>query len=60
MSWRVTVEELIADDTLVIAEPPTPILRFQQIVDVIDLPAVFAAINKPPRKVRVRKAKAEK
>jgi len=56
MSFRVTVEEIFpgpegSDSTELIK-------RFEQVVDQIDLPKVFAAINTPPRKKRERKPKA--
>lgn len=56
MSFRVTVEEIFPTSNLEV-EKREPIKRFEQVVDVLDLPAVFAAVNKAPRKPRVRTPK---
>ncbi len=58
MSYRVTVEEIFESSNLEV-ERREPIKRFEQVVDAIDLPAVFAAVTTLPRKSRVRKAKPE-
>jgi hypothetical protein len=52
--FRVSVVEEIAGQDGKIVEP---IVRFEQVVDALNLQAVFAAVNKPPRKPRVRKPK---
>ena len=55
MSFRVTVEEFVPH--VIEGEPGEVVKRFYQEVDTLDLPAVFAAINRAPR---VRKARAKK
>lgn len=52
--FRITVIEEISGEDGKIAEP---VVRYEQVVDQVNLPAVFAAINKAPRKPRVRKEK---
>ncbi len=58
MSFTITItqqNELIAAATPGIANPAVEV--FRQTVEVLDLQAVFSAINKKPRKPRERKAK---
>lgn len=55
MSFRIVVTEVRPE-----TETPQEIERFRQVVDQVDLAKLFQAINTPPRKPRVRKAKAEK
>lgn len=55
--FKVTIEEIPPP-----AQPPggesgEPIKRYEQVVDTIDMRAVMAAVNTPPRVKRVRKAK---
>lgn len=52
--YRVTIVELFPE-----TQTPQEVKRFEQVVDAIDLPKVFAAINAKPRKPRVRKAPKE-
>ena len=56
MTFRILIEEIFPATNLEV-ERREPVKRFEQVVDVLDLPAVFAAINKPPRKPRARKPK---
>lgn len=58
MTFRIVVTELIPG--VLVDQEPEEIERLRQVVDAIDLPAVFLAINTPPKPKRVRKAKADK
>ena len=57
MKYQVTIEEFTDDQNPVLNEG---IERYRQTVDVLDLKAVMAAVNKTPRKPRTPKVKAEK
>lgn len=59
MSYTVTITKR---DTLdpVDAQHATDVEIFRQTVEVIDMQAVFSAVNKKPRKPRERKAAAAK
>jgi len=58
MSWRVTVEEITKEDYIDAGVAAPAILRFQQVVDVLDLAGVFAAVNAKPKVPRKSRAKA--
>ena len=51
--FRIIVDEIKPTRTDDIESPPTT--RYTQTVDALDLLALIAAVNKGPRKVRVRK-----
>ena len=55
MSFRIVVDE-VADERVEGVEP-TPITRYTQTVEELDLLRLIAAVNAKPRKVRVRKSK---
>jgi len=57
MSFRIVVTELIPG--VVEGQETEEIERYRQVVDQVDLAKLFQAINTPPRKPRVRKAKAK-
>ena len=48
--YRIIIEEVDHPDHATVE-------RYRQMVDVLDLPAVMAAVNRKPRKPRERKAK---
>jgi len=56
MSYRITIEEVFAATERVVEDRKI----YEQTVDVLDIPAVMAAVNRKPRKPRVRKEKEEK
>ena len=55
--FKVTIEEF--QGAPLDGQTPAPVKRYEQTVDVIDMRAVMAAVNKKPRAPRVRKSKGE-
>ena len=55
MSFRIVVDEV--KDECVEGAESTPVTRYTQTVDDLDLLRLIAAVNAKPRKVRVRKSK---
>ena len=54
--FRVIIEEIMQDHS---EDCPHTVKRYEQVVDMLDMPAVMDAVNRKPRKPRERKAKVE-
>jgi len=58
MSYRITIERMTDDKAL--DRTAIGVKIYEQVVDELDVPAVMLAVNRKPRKPRVRKEKEDK